>query len=168
MQRRDFLSGATAAAIVSANFKAGAQVADAEHGQPLLTEAGSTAAAARIPRVTNAGEMRGEMLYRELGVTGEKVSVIGLGGSHLGLATVPEDEALRVIHQGLDRGINFLDNSWDFNEGRSEQRVGKALSQAGYRQKAFVMTKIDGRTKEVAANQIESNSGMMQNRRVTH
>jgi uncharacterized protein len=156
MQRRDFLSGATAAAIVSANFKAGAQVADAEYGQPLLTESGSAAAAARIPRVTNAGEMRGEMLYRELGVTGEKVSIIGLGGSHLGLATVPEDEALRVIHQGLDRGINFLDNSWDYNEGRSEQRVGKALSQAGYRQKAFVMTKIDGRTKEVAANQIDT------------
>jgi aryl-alcohol dehydrogenase-like predicted oxidoreductase len=75
--------------------------------------------------------MRGEMLYRELGGTGEKVSVIGLGGSHLGLATVPEDEALRVIHQGLDRGINFLDNSWDYNEGRSEERVGKALSQGG-------------------------------------
>src|SRR3978361_782066 len=100
--------------------------------------------------------MRGEMLYRELGETGEKVSLIGLGGSHLGLATVTEDEALRLIHQGLDRGINFLDNSWDYNEGRSEERVGKALAQGGYRQKAFVMTKLDGRTKEVAANQIDT------------
>jgi predicted aldo/keto reductase-like oxidoreductase len=156
MQRRNFLSGAAAAAIVSTGYKARAQAADTEPGQPALTETGSAAAAARIPRVVSAGEMRGEMLYRDLGATGEKVSAIGLGGSHLGLATVSEDDAVRLIHQGLDRGINFLDNSWDYNEGRSELRVGKALSQAGYRQKAFVMTKIDGRTKEVAANQIDT------------
>ena len=156
MQRRNFLSGAAAATIFSTNLKASAQAADAGRGQSLLTEPESSSAAARIPRVTYAGEMRGEMLYPELGGTGEKVSVIGLGGSHLGLATVPEDEALRVIHQGLDRGINFLDNSWDYNEGRSEERVGKALSQGGFRHKAFVMTKIDGRTKEVAANQIDT------------
>jgi predicted aldo/keto reductase-like oxidoreductase len=108
-----------------------------------------------IPLVTSAGTMRGEMLYRELGATGESVSVIGLGGSHLGLAIVEEDLAIRLVHEGLDRGINFLDNSWDYNEGRSEERVGKALSQ-GYRRKAFVMTKIDGRTREVAANQIDT------------
>jgi predicted aldo/keto reductase-like oxidoreductase len=99
--------------------------------------------------------MRGEMLYRPLGTTGVEVSAIGLGGSHLGQATVSEDTAIRLVHEGLDRGINFLDNSWDYNEGRSEERVGKALAQAGYRQKAFVMTKIDGRTKEIAANQID-------------
>jgi uncharacterized protein len=98
--------------------------------------------------------MKGEMLHRELGVTGEQVSVIGLGGSHLGKANVQEDEAIRLIHEGLDRGINFLDNSWDYNEGRSEERVGKALSQGGYRHKAFVMTKLDGRTKELATDQI--------------
>jgi uncharacterized protein len=80
--------------------------------------------------------------------------VIGLGGSHLGQPLVPEDEALRLIHEGIDRGINFLDNAWDYNDGRSEERVGKALSQGGYRNKAFVMTKIDGRTKETATNQI--------------
>jgi aryl-alcohol dehydrogenase-like predicted oxidoreductase len=110
--------------------------------------------AARIPRVKQAGVMRGEMLYRELGATGEQVSVIGLGGSHLGQATVKEDEAIRLVHEGLDRGINFLDNAWDYNEGRSEELVGKALAQGGYRQKAFVMTKIDGRTKEAAEDQI--------------
>jgi uncharacterized protein len=156
MQRREFISGAATAAIFSANHGSLAQSAGAETGQPLLTESASVAAASRIPRVTNAGEMRGEMLYRDLGSTGEKVSVIGLGGSHLGLATVTEEEAIRLIHQALDRGINFLDNSWDYNEGRSEMRVGKALSQGGYRQKAFVMTKIDGRTKEVATNQIDT------------
>jgi len=74
--------------------------------------------------------MRGEMLYRDLGSTGIQVSVIGLGGSHLGQANVTEDEAVRLIHEGLDRGINFLDNSWDYNEGRCEEQVGKALSQA--------------------------------------
>ena len=79
-----------------------------------------------------------------LGSTGVEVSLIGMGGSHLGLADVEENEALRLIHQGLDRGINFLDNSWDYNEGRSEERVGKALSEGGYRQKAFVMTKSTG------------------------
>ena len=109
-----------------------------------------------IPRISSAGTMRGEMLYRELGSTGEQVSVIGMGGSHLGLATVEEDSAIRLVHEGLDRGINFLDNSWDYNEGRSEERVGKALAQGGYRQKAFVMTKLDGRTKDVAANQIDT------------
>jgi predicted aldo/keto reductase-like oxidoreductase len=119
------------------------------------TRFSTNGAAARLPRVTNAGTLRGEMLFRQLGATGVEVSLIGLGGSHLGLATVEEDESIKIIHQALDRGINFLDNSWDYNEGRSEMRVGKALQQGGYRQKAFVMTKIDGRTKEVATNQIE-------------
>ncbi|MDQ2835377.1 MAG: aldo/keto reductase [Acidobacteriota bacterium] len=96
------------------------------------------------------------MMYRPLGATGIEVSLIGMGGAHLGLAEVEEDQAIRLVHEALDRGINFLDNSWDYNEGRSEERVGKALSQSGYRQKAFVMTKIDGRTKEVAANQIDT------------
>ena len=119
-----------------------------------MTEHSSKNAAARIPRVTSGGTMKGEMLYRDLGATGVQVSLIGMGGSHLGLANVEEADAIRLVHEGLDRGINFLDNSWDYNEGRSEERVGKALSQGGYREKAFVMTKIDGRTKEVATNQI--------------
>jgi predicted aldo/keto reductase-like oxidoreductase len=128
----------------------------AEQTGASTVDAGTEAPAGRIPRVTSAGTMRGEMLYRELGTTGEQVSVIGMGGSHLGTADVQEDLAIRLVHEGLDRGINFLDNSWDYNEGRSEERVGKALSQGGYRQKAFVMTKIDGRTKDLAANQIDT------------
>jgi uncharacterized protein len=151
MQRRQFLSSAAAAALFSTKVLAQAQ----DSGQPLLTESATGAAAKRIPRVSSAGTMRGEMLYRDLGTTGVQVSVIGMGGSHLGQATVTEEEAIRLIHQGLDRGINFLDNAWDYNEGRSEERVGKALAQGGYRQKAFVMTKIDGRTKENAASQID-------------
>jgi predicted aldo/keto reductase-like oxidoreductase len=156
MQRRQFLTRAAAAAtFVSASAITRGQSQDGESTQPLLTDSSSPAAARRIPRATSAGTMRGEMLYRPLGTTGVEVSAIGMGGSHLGQATVDEDTAIRLIHEGLDRGINFLDNAWDYNEGRSEERVGKALAEGGYRQKAFVMTKIDGRTKEVAANQID-------------
>ena len=95
-----------------------------------------------------------EMQYRSLGSTGEKVSAIGLGGWHLGLPTVSEELSIRLVRTALDRGINFLDNSWDYFNGLSELRVGKALKD-GYRQKAFVMTKIDGRSKKEAATQIE-------------
>jgi aryl-alcohol dehydrogenase-like predicted oxidoreductase len=95
-----------------------------------------------------------DMQYRTLGATGEKVSAIGLGGWHLGLPTVSEDLAIRLIRTALDRGINFLDNSWDYFNGLSELRMGKALRD-GYRDKAFLMTKIDGRSKKEAATQIE-------------
>src|SRR5260221_1114168 len=98
-----------------------------------------------------------EMQYRILGHTGEKVSVIGLGGWHLGLPSVSEDLAIRLIRTALDRGINFLDNSWDYFNGLSELRMGKALRD-GYRQKAFLMTKIDGRTKAPPTTQINESA----------
>jgi len=94
------------------------------------------------------------MPQRTLGKTGQKVSCIGLGGSHIGKPSLSDDEATRIIRQALDRGLNFMDNSWDYNDGKSEIRMGKAL-QDGYRQKAFLMTKFDGRTKEAAAKQID-------------
>ena len=153
MHRRQFLSHTAAALAGAASLKATAQQAGALPGTESQTA--SKSAAAGIPRVMHAGTMRGEMLYRQLGSTGVEVSAIGLGGSHLGQPTVTEDDAIKIIHEALDRGINFLDNSWDYNEGRSEMRMGKALQQGGYRQKAFLMTKIDGRTKEVAASQID-------------
>ena len=74
------------------------------------------------------------------------VSAIGLGGWHLGLKHVNEQTSLRIVHSAIDRGINFMDNSWDYNEGASEMRMGKALRD-GYRNKVFLMTKIDGRTR---------------------
>lgn len=95
------------------------------------------------------------MLYRPLGETGVEVSVIGLGGSHIGQPAVTDGEAVRLIHEALDRGMNFLDNAWDYYEGRSERRVGDALAASGYRDKAFVMTKVDGRGKQVASAQID-------------
>ncbi|MBV9757210.1 MAG: aldo/keto reductase [Alphaproteobacteria bacterium] len=107
-----------------------------------------------LPRVTDPGERRGDMLYRRLGRTGEMVSAIGLGGSHVAKPPITEAETIRLIHAAVDRGITFMDNSWDYNEGQSELRMGKALEQEGYRNKVFLMTKIDGRTKEEAAKQI--------------
>src|SRR5712672_360449 len=95
-----------------------------------------------------------EMPYRVLGSTGEEVSAIGLGGWHLGLKHVDEQLSLRIIRSAIDRGITFMDNSWDYNEGLSELRMGKALRD-GYRKKAFLMTKIDGRSKKAGAQQLE-------------
>lgn len=95
-----------------------------------------------------------EMLYRMLGSTGEEVSAIGLGGWHLGLEQVDEPLSFRIVRSAIDHGINFMDNSWDYNDGLSESRLGKALRD-GYRDKVFLMTKIDGRTKKAAARQLE-------------
>src|SRR5690348_10836590 len=94
------------------------------------------------------------MIYRDLGRTGEKVSAIGVGGWHLGLPNVDENVAIRIVRTAIDRGINFLDNSWDYNDGTSEIRTGKALRD-GYREKAFLMTKIDGRSRKEATRQLD-------------
>lgn len=95
-----------------------------------------------------------QMIYRTLGETGERVSAIGVGGWHLALKHVDEKLAIRIVREALDRGITFLDNCWDYNEGASETRMGKALRD-GYRDQAFVMTKIDGRSKKEAARQLD-------------
>ena len=95
-----------------------------------------------------------EVPYRVLGRTGERVSAIGIGGWHLGLPHVDEQLSIGIVRAGIDRGINFMDNSWDYNGGASEVRMGKALRD-GYRKKVFLMTKIDGRSKKEAARQLE-------------
>ena len=109
----------------------------------------------QIPLTSSAGTRKGDMLYRTLGRTGEQVSAIGMGGFHIAQPGHTEDESIRLVRVAIDRGITFMDNSWDYNEGRSEVRMGKALKD-GYRDEVFLMTKIDGRTKEVAARQIET------------
>lgn len=78
----------------------------------------------------------GEMIYRGLGATGEKVSALGIGGWHLGLKTVEQKIAVRIVRESIERGVNFMDNCWDYNKGVSENRMGAAL-QDGYRQKVF-------------------------------
>lgn len=105
------------------------------------------------PFQTPASTRRGDMLYRKLGGTGVEVSLIGIGGSHIGDQENP-DESIRIIRTGIDRGITFLDNSWDYHDGESERRMGRALKD-GYRDKVFLMTKIDGRTRDSAAKQID-------------
>jgi len=91
---------------------------------------------------------------RRLGRTGVQVSCIGLGGWHLALPRVDKALAMRIIHGACDHGITFFDNSWDYNDGESERRVGEALSD-GRRQRVFLMTKIDGRTRAEAARQLD-------------
>src|ERR1700755_1394284 len=139
MDRRDFLKTATVAAAGSV-APAGAQNT-------------STSVATRRPESPN-------MVYRELGRTGERVSAIGIGGYHLGKQQDP-DESIHLLRSAIDRGITFMDNCWDYNGGISEVRMGQALRD-GYRQRVFLMTKIDGRDKNTAARQIEHSLGRLQ------
>jgi aryl-alcohol dehydrogenase-like predicted oxidoreductase len=139
MDRRNFLKTATVAAAGSVAH-AGAQSA-------------ASSVAARRPESPN-------MIYRELGRTGERVSAIGMGGYHIGKQQDP-DESIRLLRTAIDRGITFMDNCWDYNGGISEVRMGQALRD-GYRQKVFLMTKIDGRDKNTAARQIEQSLGRLQ------
>ncbi len=133
--RREFL-GMTAASFLMAGTLSGSPAADRKNGIP----------------------------YRPLGRTGEKVSLIGLGGYHLARQSDPE-ESTRIIRTGIDEGINFLDNCWDYNGGESEIRMGKALRD-GYRAKTFLMTKIDGRTKTAAASQLNESLRRLQTDRI--
>jgi aryl-alcohol dehydrogenase-like predicted oxidoreductase len=115
---------------------------------------------APLPRP--AETRKGDMLYRAFGTTGETVSVIGVGGSHIGQVQ-SEDLAIRIIRTAIDRGVTFMDNSWDYNggTGADEIRMGKALRD-GYRQKVFLMTKVDGRTKDSAAKQLDESLKRLQ------
>jgi uncharacterized protein len=140
MQRRDFLKTATAAG-VAATIPAGAQ----------STQSASTPI--KRPESPN-------MIYRELGTTGERVSAIGMGGYHLGKQKDP-NESINLLHAGIDGGITFLDNCWDYNDGISEVRMGQALRN-GYRQKVFLMTKMDGRTADEYNKQLEQSLGRLQ------
>ena len=108
-------------------------------------------AAASLPAQAKS-QVQGDMPYRTLGKTGEKVSVLCLGGYHLGIPG--DEEAIRLIHAAQDMGINFFDNAWDYHRGRSEELMGRAL-QGGRRQKAFVMTKHHGRKKAIAMKHLE-------------
>jgi aryl-alcohol dehydrogenase-like predicted oxidoreductase len=102
------------------------------------------------------------LTHRQLGRRGVVVSVRGLGGWHIGFPGTPEKEAIRIIETAIERGVTFMDNSWDYNEGMSEIRMGKALAAGGNRQKVVLMTKIDGRTKKSAAKQLEQSLERLQ------
>jgi len=103
----------------------------------------------------------GDMIYRQLGRTGERVSLIGLGGYHLGKPQLSDEEGVKIVRAAIDHGITYLDNCWDYNRGNSELRMGKALRD-GYRAKVFLMTKIDGRTRQEAEQQIDESLKRLQ------
>jgi aryl-alcohol dehydrogenase-like predicted oxidoreductase len=108
----------------------------------------------RVGAVANGNTLpEGKMPTRKLGRTGVEVSLVGLGGYHLGQAA-DEQTALRIVRAAIDHGVTFMDNCWDYNEGRSHVWMGRALRD-GYRKRAFLMTKIDGRTRRSAAAQID-------------
>lgn len=136
MQRREFLKTATVAATVQllASLLSAEETTPASNG----------------------------MIYRTLGRTGERVSAIGLGGYHIGNPQLTEGESIQLMHQAADRGITFFDNCWDYNGGESEVRMGKALVAGGYRSKVFLMTKIDGRTRQACAQQIDESLRRLQ------
>ena len=150
MKRREFLKVATAAA-----------------GVPLAADGllGRLKAFESKPELPDLSDrpkevMRGDMRYRQLGRTGEEVSLIGVGGFHIGVQK-DEAESIKIIRSAIDAGVTFMDNSWDYHDGASEERMGKALRD-GYRKKVFLMTKIDGRTKEAAAKQIDESMKRLQ------
>jgi aryl-alcohol dehydrogenase-like predicted oxidoreductase len=139
MERRDFLKTATAVTVAAAI--------------PSTAETAQSNIPVKRPESP-------DMIYRELGTTGERVSAIGMGGYHLGKQT-DANESINLLHAGIDRGITFLDNCWDYNDGISEVRMGQALRN-GYRQKVFLMTKMDGRTAVEYNKQLEQSLGRLQ------
>jgi predicted aldo/keto reductase-like oxidoreductase len=98
-------------------------------------------------------EVRNGIPYREFGRTGEKVSILGVGGYHIGVPPSVED-ATRIIRRAIDEGINFLDNAWEYHSQSSEKRMGAALAD-GYRDKVFLMTKVCARDQAGAMAQLE-------------
>ena len=119
-----------------------------------LATTSAAAAAAAFPFEARAAG--GEIPKRMLGRTGLMISIVSLGGFHLGKPELEQSDATRLIHSGIDRGINFMDNCWDYNDGASEVRMGDALAQGGYRDKTYLMTKVDGRTKAAALQQLDA------------
>jgi predicted aldo/keto reductase-like oxidoreductase len=148
VQRRAFLGGLAAATAAGACGKQEAPKGAPKEGTAALAPAATTTA---------------EMPKRRLGKTGEMVSMVGIGGSHIGEPS--EEEAIRIVRTAIDRGVTFLDNCWDYHKGESETRMGKALRD-GYRDKAFLMTKLDGRTKQSAAEQLDQSLKRLQTDRI--
>jgi aryl-alcohol dehydrogenase-like predicted oxidoreductase len=85
----------------------------------------------------------GEIPKRPLGKTGEAISIIGVGGAHIGMDGVTTKEAINIVHRSIDHGITFLDNAWEYNDGRSESLMGQAIYDR--RDKVFLMTKVCAR-----------------------
>lgn len=143
--RRRFLSGVTTAGLALARARR------------VHAKAPEKPPQGPLPGSPKEGEIKlpagATMPKRRLGRTGATVSLVGIGGYHLGIPK-EDKEAIRIVHAAIDHGVTFLDNCWDYNDGRSEARMGQALAN-GYRKKVFLMTKLDGRTRAAAAEQLE-------------
>jgi aryl-alcohol dehydrogenase-like predicted oxidoreductase len=136
MQRRDFIRALAAVAALRGLER-------------------SALAAAATPPASGEAVPR-----RPLGRTGVQVSIVGLGGHHIGRQQDPA-ESVRLIRAAIDAGITFLDNCWDYNQGESELRMGQALRD-GYRDRVFLMTKFDGRERASATRQIDESLKRLQ------
>ena len=157
MERRTFIT--TTAAGVAASAISGAAVSVPADAQVETSRGGTVRATGPV---TSQIAEHPDMKYRPLGRTGERVSIIGMGGFHLAKPGGPtSDDAIRIVHAGLEAGINFCDNCWDYNGGESELRLGRALA-GGWRNRTFLMTKIDGRTAKAAMQQIETSLKRLQ------
>jgi aryl-alcohol dehydrogenase-like predicted oxidoreductase len=142
MERREFLKTATAATLAAAS------------------SAGTAAAQSATSRAKVTRPQSPDMIYRPLGSTGETVSAIGLGGYHIGKESLDPNASIALMRRAIDSGITFMDNCWDYNEGTSEIRMGQAMRD-GYRDKVFLMTKMDGRTKQEFNRQLEQSLGRL-------
>jgi predicted aldo/keto reductase-like oxidoreductase len=139
-----------------------------EH-EPASTSSASTNASAPSaspqpaahPEQPTASATQHGVPKRKLGSTGELVSMLGLGGSHIGQKSLSDDEAIELMRAAIDGGITFFDNCWDYNGGASHERMGKALRD-GYRQRVFLMTKLDGRTASAANAQLDQSLKQLQ------
>jgi len=159
MKRRDLLKQAVAFAAL-ASLRA-SQAGAAETHQLAESLLGEKTAPPWLELGPAPAETRKDnMLFRKLGRTGEHISAFGLGGHHIGLVK-EEQDSIKLIRSAINRGITFMDNCWDYHNGKSEIWMGKALRD-GYREKVFLMTKIDGRTKQAAASQIDESLKRLQ------
>ena len=144
--RRRFLQWGLAGAAAGAAWRGGgARAAGEKPPKVRVAEDKPPAGSDELPE--------GKMPMRALGRTGVQVSLVGLGGYHIGLAP-DQQAATRLVRAAIDHGVNFMDNCWDYNDGKSHVWMGRALGD-GYRRRVFLMTKIDGRTRQAAAEQIE-------------
>lgn len=157
MNRRDLLKGAAGLAAWSTFWTAHAADA-APNATPADADAIPTGAA------PGSEQRKGDMLYRKFGKTNEMVSAIGLGGYHIGKIK-EEQESIKLIRTAIDRGITFMDNCWDYHDGKSEVWMGNALKD-GYRDKVFLMTKLDGRKRSSAMRQIDESLKRLQTDRI--
>jgi len=121
---------------------------DTNRREFLKAAAAGLAMAAGSPVLAGQEESSAGIPVRELGKTGEKVSIVGMGGWHI--ASIPESESISIMHEAIDEGMTFFDNAWCYHMGGAEKVMGKALASGGRRQKVFLMSKNCGRDYEAS------------------